>query len=205
MTTFNLGETIYKSNEAGTYFYKSTGGTDKKGNPLMMRIARHIFEQAFDEYIQTAQDNADADEWDDAELIEERKQAEAEKQEKSDKQAEKTVKKEAKKASKPRKSRDIAFEYKGYTLTSKQVDFLKEASQTSFFERGEESALWCDVLVDEIGGQFANKPMTVGAMISTLKEKDIVFVAFDRVDGHKAKYFGFTPLGKQIVKELGLN
>lgn len=201
MTTFKLGETIYKSNEAHTYFYKSTGGFDKKGNPLMMRIGKHVWEQAWDEFMAE-----DADAWDDVEEITNRKKMQEEKQIESDKMAEETInKKTTKKASKPRKSKDIALEVEGKTLTSKQVDFLKETAKTSFFEHGEENTLWCDVLADEIGGQFANKPMTVGAMISTLKEKEIITVGKERVNGHLAKYFAFTELGRKVVVELGLN
>ena len=39
-------------------------------------------------------------------------------------------------------------------------------------------------------------------MISTLKEKDLIFVAFEKVNGKRSKYFGFTELGKKIVEGL---
>ena len=178
-TLFKLGETIYKSNDEYTYFYKSTGGFDKKGNPLMVRIGRPIWEKAWDEYM--AQDGND-------EINDE---------------TEEDIKEKVK-IKKPRKSKDIAFDFHGRTLTAKQVDFLKEMAETSFFEHGENSSLWCDVLADEIGGQFAGKPMTVGAMISTLKEKDVITVGKERVNGHMAKYFAFTPIGKEMLKELGI-
>ena len=116
---------------------------------------------------------------------------------------EKNIRKE-KKTSKPRRSKDIAHESNGVTLTAKQVDFIRHISDTNFYEHGLESLVWCDVLADEIGGQFANKPMTVGAMISTLREKSLIYVATDRVNGKKVKYFGFTEAGKEIAKELGL-
>lgn len=112
----------------------------------------------------------------------------------------------AKKATKkPRKSKDIAYEGHGKTLTAKQVDFIKHIPDTCFYEAGLESTPWCDVLAEEIGGQFANKPMTVGAMISTLREKDLIYVGTEKVNGRKAKYFGFTEIGKAVAKELGLN
>ena len=202
MTTFTINGTIYESNEKGNYFYKSTGKFDKKGNAIMMRIPRHIFEQA--------QEQAMADAEREARL---QKQAESDKaaedavngKKPTRKQVNEAIEKETKKASKPRKSKDIAHESNGVTLTAKQVDFMKEMTKTNFWENGLESALWCDILADEIGGQFANKPMTVGAMISTLREKSLVRVMQDRVNGRKCKFFELTELGKEIAKELGLN
>ena len=121
---------------------------------------------------------------------------------KNDKEAEKKMNKGAKK---PRRSKDIAWERCGVTLTAKQVDFIKRVPDTCFYENGLESTMWVDVLADEIGGQFAGKPMTVGAMISTLREKSVIYVAVDKVNGKKAKFFGFTELGQKIAAELGLN
>lgn len=120
---------------------------------------------------------------------------------------EKKAPKRAKKA--PRKSKDIAHTAtignKTITLTAKQVDFIHHIPDTCFYENGLESTPWCDVLTDEIGGQFAGKPMTVGAMISTLREKGLIEVGVERVNGKKAKYFAFTEIGKEIAKRLGLN
>lgn len=131
------------------------------------------------------------------------KQAREAEQAKKDAEAEKKFNKQ--KTSKPRKSKDIAHESNGVTLTAKQVDFIHHIPDTCFYEHGLESTMWCDVLADEIGGQFEGKPMTIGAMISTLKEKGLIYVTQDRVNGKKCKFFGFTELGKQIAKELGLN
>lgn len=118
---------------------------------------------------------------------------------------------EPKKEEKPKKKRrpkDIAFEMKVkdetvVTLTAKQVDFLHHVPDTCFFE-GAESGVWVDCLCDEIGGQFAGKPMTVGAMVSTLREKNIVTVGVERVNGHKAKFFEFTDLGKTVLRDLDI-
>ena len=114
------------------------------------------------------------------------------------------VKKEAKKASKPRKSKDIAHESNGVTLTAKQVDFMNHLPDTCFWDNGLDSMPWCDVLADEIGGQFAGKPMTVGAMISTLREKGVLEVGRQKVNGRMAKYMALTEVGKQVARELGL-
>jgi len=207
MTTFTLNGTTFESNEKGNYFYKSTGKMDKKGNPIMMRIPRYVFEQAFEEMITESADQAKAD----AEY-EERLQKQAE----SDRAAEEAVNKKTshkatdKEMKKTRRSKDVAFEYcpngtDTITLTAKQVEFMTEMTKTNFWENGLESAIWCDILADEIGGQFADKPMTVGAMISTLREKDLVIVGRDTSRQGKPKYMALTDLGKAVATELGLN
>lgn len=116
------------------------------------------------------------------------------------------------KAKKTRKSKDIAFTYTVngeviVTLTAKQVDFIKHLPDTCFWEHGLDSCIWIDCLCDEIKGQFAGKPMTVGAMISTICEKKLGIRADNRVNGKKCKSFSLTELGKQVFAspEWGLN
>lgn len=104
-----------------------------------------------------------------------------------------------------RKSKDIAYDGNDITLTAKQVDFIRHLPDTCFWERGLDSALWTDVLADEIGGQFAGKPMTTGAMISTICEKGLANRSTDRVNGRKATFMVLTELGKKVAVELGLN
>lgn len=111
----------------------------------------------------------------------------------------------APKKKRTRKSKDIAYEGHEVTLTAKQVDFIRHLPDTNFWERGLDSALWTDVLADEIGGQFAGKPMTVGAMISTICEKGLAIRATDRINGRKATFMVLTELGKKVATELGLN
>ena len=181
----------------------------------MMRIAKHVWETKFDEYINTPTDwekhipdwnEADDKEWQD--MSDKELEDRMTMREKSEKAAEDAVngKKKAKKA---RRSKDVAFELKEngetvLTLTAKQVDFIKHIPDTCFYENGLDSTPWCDILADEIGGQFAGKPMTVGAMISTLREKSVIYVQVDHINGKKAKYFGFTDLGKQVATGMGL-
>lgn len=108
-----------------------------------------------------------------------------------------------------RKSKDIAFAVTvdgvETTLTAKQVDFIRHLPDTRFWENGLDSALWTDALADEIGGQFAGKPMTTGAMISTLCEKGLGVRAKERVNKRNCTSFRLTGLGKVIAAELGLN
>lgn len=91
------------------------------------------------------------------------------------------------------------------TLTEKQVDFFYHMTDTCFWENGLESCIWVDCLCDEIGGQFEGKPMTVGAMISTICEKGLGTRAKDRINGRKCTSFALTELGKKVTKILGLN
>ena len=89
-------------------------------------------------------------------------------------------------------------------LTEKQVDFLKHLPDTCFWEQDVDSVIWVDVLCDEIGGQFKNSPMTVGAMISTICEKGLGVRAKEKVNGKRATSFKLTPLGKEVALDLGL-
>ena len=111
----------------------------------------------------------------------------------------------AKKGRKPRKSKDVAHEAEGVTLTAKQVDFIKHLPDTCFWENGLDSCIWVDCLCDDIQGQFANKPMTVGAMISTLCEKGLGSRGSERRDGRKCTSFELTAQGKAVAKSLGLH
>ena len=89
-------------------------------------------------------------------------------------------------------------------LTEKQLDFLNHLPDTCFWEEGTNSEVWIDCLCDEIGGQFAGKPMTVGAMISTLCEKGLGYRCKNRVNNRKCTSFGLTELGRLVAEDLGL-
>jgi hypothetical protein len=121
--------------------------------------------------------------------------------------AKKTPKK-AKKNTRKKKVQVGGFEFQEgevhLILTPKQVDFIKRLPDTCFWERGVESCIWVDCLCDEIDGQFAAKPMTVGAMISTLCEKGLGMRAKGKVNGKTATSFALTELGQKIAIQLGL-
>lgn len=178
---FRLNGVIYTQEKSGYCYAQPIGGIKK-------RIKKADYDKAW-------QENAD---------LELAKQAEAKKaqDEADDEAVNAPAKKTTKKA---RKSKDIAYTGNGITLTAKQVDFIHHIPDTCFYEQGLDSTPWCDVLADEIGGQFEGKPMTVGAMISTLREKGIIVVGAEKMNGKKAKYFAFTDLGKVVAKELGLH
>lgn len=149
------------------------------------RIGREDYTKAFDQY---------------TELV----KAQIEEQETTE-EIEQIAKEFAPKKKRVRKSKDIAYDGNGVTLTAKQVDFIRHLPDTNFWENGLDSALWTDVLADEIGGQFANKPMTTGAMISTICEKGLANRSTDRINGRKATFMVLTELGKKVAAELGLN
>lgn len=117
------------------------------------------------------------------------------------------------KAKKARKPKDIAFKtvitladdrIADVTLTAKQTDFIRHLSDTCFWENGLDSTIWVDCLCDDIQGQFAGKPMTVGAMISTLCEKGLGTRATCRREKRKCTSFELTELGKLVAAEVGL-
>lgn len=117
------------------------------------------------------------------------------------------VQEKPKKAAKKRIPKSIGFRetYEGVEviLTEKQVDFIKHLPDTCFWV-DVDSAVWVDCLCDEIGGQFAGKPMTVGAMISTLCEKGLGKRGKDRMNGRKCTSFALTELGREVALDLGL-
>lgn len=108
------------------------------------------------------------------------------------------------------KSKDVAFEHEGTTLTAKQADFLREldvAGEATLGNKG--TGWWTDCICDEIGGQFAGKPMVVGAMISTLCEKGLgVRSKESRDQGNgrtkKVTSFALTDAGREIWEAMGL-
>lgn len=169
-----IGEIKYTQTRPG-YYYKNENGKQT-------RVSKAVWDQAW----------IDSGEAERAERL--AKQAEA------DKEAEKAMNGKTKKA---RKSKDIAFEFEGVTLTAKQVKFIQLMPNDDFYENGLDSALWIDVFCDTIANEF--NPMAAGAIVSTLNEKKLIVVGKQRVNGKNAKFFQFTELGKQVAKELGLN
>lgn len=218
--TTKLGNT-FTTNATGTYFYM-IDTKDKK-----IRIKKREYEQAKREYELECRKDAEA--WE-AEADAERKAREdkmmadakatedavnglehlSEDEKATIEPAEAELlnnarkEKKAKKAAKPRRSKDIAYEGHGVTLTAKQVDFIHHLPDTCFWENGLDSTPWTDILADEIGGQFEGKPMTTGAMISTICEKGLATRGKGKVNGKKATYLMLTELGKEVAKELGL-
>lgn len=109
---------------------------------------------------------------------------------------------EKRKAKKFRRPRDIAYDNEGVTLTAKQVDFIRHLPDTEFWEHGVDSCIWVDCLCEDIKGQFEGKPMTVGAMVSTLCEKGLAIRTRQKVNGRTATSFELTIKGKLIAGDI---
>lgn len=88
------------------------------------------------------------------------------------------------------------------TLTTNQVAFLNKIPASDEFVQGADSTFYTDLYCDTVADIM--NAMVVGAMVSTLREKDLIYVGQGKVNGKKCKFFGFTELGKAIIKELGL-
>ena len=119
----------------------------------------------------------------------------------SDAELERNIRNEQKKPSKPRRSKDIAYEGNGVTLTAKQVDFLRELRKTEAYKEDENDMVVEDITIT-IGGQFEDKPMTVGAMISTLCEKHLGTRIKAKIGNRTMTVFGLTPSGKDIMNAI---
>lgn len=90
-----------------------------------------------------------------------------------------------------------------FILTALQADFLKALPGVSFWDNGADSGLWVDALCDDLADKGFGA-MTIGAMISTLREKHVLTVSEGRVNGHRVKSIGFTDLGKEVLRQLDI-
>lgn len=224
-TTFTFNGTVYTANGTKNHCYRWPEGL--KGERV--RINKAKFEAAEDQYnaeckarIEKAADDMIAyreaaekaiEEQDAQQELEDELRESAENFEDSLKCVEPTA--EPKKTPKAKKStKKAAYQSRivvaddkvaDVTLTEKQVDFIRHLPDTYFWQDGVESVIWIDCLCDDIKGQFAGKPMTVGAMISTLCEKDLGLRTTCRRENRKCVSFELTELGQLVAKELGLN
>lgn len=190
--TFEVNGTTYNSNDKGNRFYK-TIGTQK------VRISEAEWLSAMEKFneLKVAEYEASTDLWE--------AEADAEKKAREDKVA--ADAKQAEEAVAKKTKKNVAFTFEDadgvVTLTEKQVKFIKLLPRDDFYENGLDSQLWIDVLCDTLAGEF--NPMALGAMVSTLREKHLISVGVQKVNGKKCKFFGFTELGKRVASELGLN
>lgn len=202
---FEQGGGIYESTESGRFFYTNPMG--KKS-----RIGRLVFDAAFKQFQKHNSEEAQAKQASEETNYDISPDTWAEEVGKENARTDYGTKPKTKKTkpTKPRAKKvqagGMEFDHEGVKiiLTPKQVDFIKHLPDTCFWENGTDSQIWVDCLCDEIGGQFAARPMTVGAMISTLCEKGLGARAKDRINGRRAISFRLTELGQKIAKELGL-
>lgn len=211
-TMFNHNGRNYAQNEKGNRFYKQ--GDDGR----YVRISQRVYEEVFAKFLEETtekielEDDTNAIAEHTAEMTQEEAKEDAEDTQNTEapapaSDAKKTPKK-AKKNTREKKVQVGGFEFQEgeihLILTPKQVDFLEHLGDSTFWQRGVQSTLWIDILCDEITGQFEGKPMTVGAMVSTLREKGILAVAIGRLENKKAKYVELTDLGQRIATRIGI-
>lgn len=194
-TTFELGGERYRRTAGGHCF--------RDGR----RIPREEFDRARGEHLEQLGRRLSAVSREAGSTIAERRARElageaGEREEKAVKKDEKT------KAARKRRPRDVAFECEvggeRVTLTSRQCEFLQQATQCPCWAEGG-TGIWTDVLLDEMGVSG----MSFGAMVSTLREKHLLEVWREtREDGvtgrdRKVKAMRLTRLGKVVVARAG--
>lgn len=201
-TYTTLRGNVISTNETGTHCYMWPEG--RKGERVRIKKAEYeriIREDELERKLAAEQEAA----------------VEATEESQTTEETQRIAKEMAPKKKRVRKSKDVAFsihvttidnleETPGnlLTLTAKQVDFIRHLPDTNFWEDGLDSHIWVDILCDEIGGQFEGKPMTVGAMISTLCEKGLGVRSKERVNKRTVTAFKLTPTGKVVAAKLGL-
>lgn len=211
-TMFNHNGRNYAQNEKSNRFYRQ--GDDGK----YIRISQRAYEEAFAEFLEKTTEKIELEDDTNAiaeyttEMTQEETKEDAEDTQNTEALTPasdaKKIPKKAKKSTRKKKVQVGGFEFQEgevhLILTPKQVDFLKHLSDSPFWQRGVQSTLWIDDLCDEITGQFENKPMTVGAMVSTLREKGVLAVAIGNLGNKKSKYIELTDFGQRIATRIGI-
>ena len=194
---FTVNGIGYNTNEKGNRFFKIE---DEKTT----RIGKAEYEAAFEQY---TNDIEDAElEFDEGAAI---REAKKEMEEASDHAAEEAVN-HPKKSS--RSLRNAAYRVtvdgREIGLTEKHVTFLKNLPRCAYWNRGLDSSVWVFDVKDtlESAGMAG---MTVGAMISTLREKGLLRVmlgAMESTNGRtrREKFIELTETGKKVVEVLGV-
>lgn len=93
------------------------------------------------------------------------------------------------------------FGGKRVLLTPKQVEFMERLGENETWEQ-DDSGIWY------YGDHYAEclsdtmSPMSVGAMITTLREKGVIRTEYGKVGGNKVFRFQLTDLGQYIYNKL---
>lgn len=93
------------------------------------------------------------------------------------------------------------FEGKRVLLTPKQTEFMERLEENDTWEHGDPGK-WC------YGDHYAEclsdtmSPMSVGAIITTLREKGVIRTGYARVDGRRVCKFQLTELGLFVYNKL---
>ena len=194
---FTINGIGYNTNEKGNRFFKIE-------NEKTVRIGKAEYEAAFEEY---TNDIEDAElEFDEEKAI---REAKKEMEEASDHAAEEAVNR-PKKSSRSLRNAAHRVEVDGQEigLTEKHVTFLKNLPKCSYWDRGLDSSVWVFDVRDTLES-VGMAGMTVGAMVSTLREKGLLMVGIDAVASsngrtRREKFIELTETGKKVAEALGV-
>lgn len=89
-------------------------------------------------------------------------------------------------------------------LTAKQVTFLQNLTKDDFWESGLDSVIWVDIYCDTLEGAGIMGRMTAGAMVTTLREKGVIWVGHKTEKKSSPAFFELTELGKSLMRKMGV-
>lgn len=194
---FTVGNIGYNTNEKGNRFFKIEEGTT-------VRIGKAEYEDALEQYTDSIE-LEDELEFDEEAAIREAEKEMKEMREASDRAAEEAINHPKKNSRSLRKAAcRVVVDGQEIGLTEKHVTFLKGLPKCSYWDHGLDSSVWVFALTDT-----SMTPMTVGAMVSTLREKGLLRVMLGEVEDmngrtrHK-KYIELTDTGKKVAEALGV-
>lgn len=195
---FTLDGIGYNTNEKGNRFFKIE---DEKTT----RIGKAEYEAAFEQYINETTDDEEL-EFDEEEAI---REAKKEMEEASDHAAEEAINHPKKSSRSLRKAaRRVEVDGVEIGLTEKHVTFLTSLPKCSYWDHGLDSGVWVFDVRDTLA-MAGMAGMTVGAMISTLREKGLLRVTLGEVENmngrtRREKFVELTEMGKKVAEALGI-
>lgn len=196
---FTVNGVGYNTNEKGNYFFKIE---DEK----TIRIGKAEYEAAFEQYTNETADDEEL-EFDEGAAI---REAKKEMEEASDHAAEEAINHPKKKSSRSLRKAAHRVEVDGVEigLTEKHAIFLENLPKCSYWDRGLNSSVWVFDVRDTLA-MVGMAGMTVGAMISTLREKGLLRVMLGAVEStngrtRREKYVELTETGKKVAEALGI-
>lgn len=195
---FTINNIGYNTNEKGNRFFKIE---DEKTT----RIGKAEYEAAFEQYTNETTEDEELEFNEDEALREAKKEME----EASDHAAEEAINHPKKSSRSLRKAaRVVEVEGQEIGLTEKHVIFLENLPKCCYWDHGLDSGVWVFDVRDTLAAA-GMAGMTVGAMISTLREKGLLVVGEEIVTslggrGRKEKYIELTKTGKKVAEALGV-
>ena len=196
---FTINNIGYNTNEKGNRFIKIE-------NEKATRIGKAEYEAAFEQYTNETTNDEEL-EFDEGAAI---REAKKEMEEASDHVAEEAVNHPKKKSSRSLRNAAYRVEVDGQEigLTEKHMVFLTNLPKCSFWDGGLGCGIWIFDVRDTLAAE-GMMGMTVGAMISTLREKGLLRVMLGAVESMNArtrreKYVELTETGKKVAEALGI-